>query len=74
MQLKHQYEKKFGSMCTWTLADTAKASRNKIRIKLKNLSQGYSSYGVALTTHPQLAPNLLLIWAFISYCRVDFAV
>jgi len=43
MQLKHQYEKKFGSMGTWSLADPTKVSRNKRRIKIKNLSQGYSS-------------------------------
>jgi len=52
MQLKHQYEKKFGSMGTWSLADPTKVSRNRRRIKIKNLSQGYSSYGVAMTTHP----------------------
>jgi len=58
MQLKHQNEKKLGSLGTWSLADPTKVSRNKGRIKIKDLSQGYSSYSAALTTHPQLAPRL----------------
>jgi hypothetical protein len=43
MQLKQQYEKKFGSMGTWSLADPTMVSQNKRIIKIKNLSQGFSS-------------------------------
>jgi hypothetical protein len=42
MQLKHQNEKKLGSMGTWSLADPTKVASSK-RIKIKNLSQWYSS-------------------------------
>jgi hypothetical protein len=58
MQLTHQHEMKFGSLVTWSLADPTKVSKNKTKTKIKNPSQGYSSQGVALTTHPHLAPRL----------------
>ena len=45
-----------------------------------SLSRGWSDRGVALTTHPQLAPRLkkgysytsALLWAFIAWRRVNF--